>query len=128
MRVRIIVEIVLNSETFHSQEYFQKGLFCTPSINLAKSFAMYSEEYIPAENNSLGRSEIKLIFEKEILKITKKQLIWEYGSFSKCFREINLRYLSKAWESIRKKNSQQTYFTPSRDTQDCVHHVDKYPF
>lgn len=43
---------------------------------------------------------------------------------SNCFRETNLLYLSKACESIRKKISQQTYFTPRKETQDdCVHHV-----
>lgn len=51
-------------------------------VDLAKSYAMYSEEYAPDENNRLDQTKIKLIYEKETLKITKRQHIWVYGNFS----------------------------------------------
>lgn len=106
MRVRIIAELVLNSETFLSQEFLQKGLSCTPNIDLAKSFAMYSEEYLPAENNSLGRSEIKLIFEKEIMKITKKATymgIWQLFALASALeRPIYSIYPKHGNQSVRK--------------------------
>lgn len=50
IRVRIIVKLALNSDLHLSQEYLQRGLSCPSKVYLAKSYAMYSEEYVHDEN------------------------------------------------------------------------------
>lgn len=75
-------------------------------VDLAKSYAMYSEEYAPDENNRLDQTKIKLIYEKETLKITKKATymgIWQLFALATVLgRPIYSIYLQAGNQHVRK--------------------------
>lgn len=101
-------------------------------VDLVKSYAMYSEEYAPDENNRLDQTKIKLIYEKETLKITKTATymgIWQLFALATVLgRPIYSIYLQAGNQHVRKDlKKRHSTSRAERDTY-FLHHVDKYPF
>ena len=83
IRVRIIIEQTLFQEVYLSDSFLQKGLDETDQIQLSKTFAMFSEEYIPGV--CLDNTTIKTVYENEVLKITEAKTymgIWQVFALS----------------------------------------------
>jgi hypothetical protein len=83
IRVRIIVEAVLNRKLYLTHNYLCYGASSTGSKDLPKACAMYSDEYIPS--TKLDESAIEQILNREIMKITKMNSymgIWQMFALS----------------------------------------------
>lgn len=89
-------------------------------VDLAKSYAMYSEEYAPDENNRLDQTKIKLIYEKETLKITKKATymgIWQLFALATVLgRSIYSIYLQAGNQHVRKNLKRDILPQEQRET------------
>lgn len=78
IRVKIIVEAVLNINLYLSQVYLRRGIE-TANKDLAKTYAFYSDEY--EAFITLTQDQITEIYKKEVLKITKDKSYMGYGRY-----------------------------------------------
>lgn len=82
MRVRIIVEALLNKNVYLSNSFLEKTLE-EKAENLPRTYALYSDEYLGS--NRISGEEVESIFKREIAKITKEcsyMGIWQLFSFA----------------------------------------------
>ena len=82
MRVKIIIESAIHKELYLSQAHLERGIK-TSNTTLAKTYALYSDEFIP--NQRLGQEQVEEIYEKEIMNITKDKSymgIWQIFALS----------------------------------------------
>lgn len=82
MRVRMIIEAVLNKSLYLSQDFLEQGLQ-KKQKKLAQTFALYSDEYFGS--NTLNEKEVENIYKREMMKITKNSSymgIWQLFSLA----------------------------------------------
>lgn len=82
MRVRIIIEAVLNKSLYLSQDFLEQGLQ-KKQKKLGQTFALYSDEYFGS--NTLNEEEVENIYKREMMKITKNSSymgIWQLFSLA----------------------------------------------
>jgi len=80
-RLRIIHELCTNDELYLSNEHLSKGNDSNKTEEkLAKSFAMYSDFYVPGV--SLSENRIRKVFEAEVMSICTPRSFM--GSYMHC--------------------------------------------
>ncbi|CAG2256026.1 unnamed protein product [Mytilus edulis] len=79
MRLRIIIELVLNEDYYMDRKQFEVLSSSGKSKDLRKSFAMYSEAFIPGIH--LDDQMIIRIYQQEIMSIATPKNTWECGRF-----------------------------------------------
>ncbi|VDI21188.1 Hypothetical predicted protein, partial [Mytilus galloprovincialis] len=84
IRVRSIIEQTIFKDCYLDQDYLKRGTDNSYTNNaLSKTYAMYSDEYIPNERLSLRK--VEMVYQKEVMKITKNRSymgIWQLFSLS----------------------------------------------
>lgn len=78
MRVKIIIEAVLNKSLYLSHDSLEQGLQ-KKQKKLAQTFTLYSDEYF--SSNTLNEEEVEYINLREMMKIQRIPPVWEYGNF-----------------------------------------------
>lgn len=92
MRVKIIIEAVLNKSLYLSHDFIEQGLQ-KKQKKLAQTFTLYSDEYF--SSNTLNEEEVEYINKREMMKIQRIHHVWEYGNFfsCRCSRSSDLLHL-----------------------------------
>lgn len=92
MRVKIIIEAVLNKSLYLSHDSLEQGLQ-KKLKKLAQTFTLYSDEYF--SSNTLNEEEVEYINKREMMKIQRIPPVWEYGNFfsCRCSRSSDLLHL-----------------------------------
>ncbi|CAG2206817.1 unnamed protein product [Mytilus edulis] len=84
IRVRKIIEQTIFKDYYLDHDYLKRGTDNSYTNNaLSKTYAMYSDEYIPNERLSLRK--VEMVYQKEVMKITKNRSymgIWQLFSLS----------------------------------------------
>ncbi|CAG2232244.1 unnamed protein product [Mytilus edulis] len=84
IRVRMIIEQTIFKDCYLDQDYLKRGTDNSYTNNaLSKTYAMYSDEYIPNERLSLRK--VEMVYKQEVMKITKNRSymgIWQLFSLS----------------------------------------------
>lgn len=79
------MESVMHKDMYLNQDYLVRGIVENKNKCIAKSFAMYSDEYVPGIFRTLNNEEVDTIYQKEIVKISKNKTymgIWQICSLS----------------------------------------------
>ncbi|XP_070182136.1 uncharacterized protein [Littorina saxatilis] len=85
LRARIVHELACHAEYYLKEENLRKGFETSKERrgHIIKSFAMYSDEYLPGM--SLDENTVKRIYEAEVIKIVKPKTfmgIWQVFALS----------------------------------------------
>ncbi|CAG2231226.1 unnamed protein product [Mytilus edulis] len=84
IRVRKIIEQTIFKDYYLDHDYLKRGTNNSYTNNaLSKTYAMYSDEYIP--NERLFLRKLEMVYQKEVMKITKNRSymgIWQLFSLS----------------------------------------------
>lgn len=75
----------MHKDMYLNQDYLVRGIVENKNKCIAKSFAMYSDEYVPGIFRTLNNEEVDTIYQKEIVKISKNKTymgIWQICSLS----------------------------------------------
>lgn len=59
----------MHKDMYLNQDYVVRGIVENKNKCIAKSFAMYSDEYVPGIFRTLNNEEVDTIYQKEIVKI-----------------------------------------------------------
>ena len=82
MRLRIVIELALHEEFYLDGRNLKKGYDKAEDVDLAKNYAFYSDMLMAGR---LTPENIKLVYEKEVMKITVPQSymgIWQFFGLS----------------------------------------------
>lgn len=79
MRVKIIIEAVLNKSLYLSHDSLEQGLQ-KKQKKLAQTFTLYSDEYF--SSNTLNEEEVEYINKREMMKIQRIILYGNMATFS----------------------------------------------
>lgn len=92
MRVKIIIEVVLNKSLYLLYDFIEQGLQ-KKQKKLVQMFILYFDEYFSF--NILNEEEVEYINKREMMKIQRIYFVWEYGNFffCRCFRLSDFFYL-----------------------------------
>ena len=124
MRVRIVHELVLHEDVYLSKEHLTQGAVPSSTTNnLPKTFAMYSDVYVPGM--ALTESFVKQIFEKEVLSICKAKSfmgIWQLFSLSSVLAlPIYSVYPKLGNPNVRADLNRMIYPRQTSVSRDCIY-------